>query len=213
MSTRLPGKMPSIQQHLGDVRGVIGTGVFSDYLITLDFAEQEFVLARGALVQGDGSVAYELDHDALISIALTIAGETVMSHVDTGNAGDLSVPARLLSKVRLDGEPFKMRARTASGEFDVTVGTLGGSVRLGGVTIASPEVHFTDRFDWGNIGSGLLSQYVVTIDQTRQRIRLIQGGVSHTQQRVAGMPGAGKGKSRRRYGFMLAMQPGRTIGD
>ncbi len=160
---------------LGDARGIIGLPVLQDAIVTIDFPEERLVLSRGALSPHDGSVAYGLDGDFLITIPLDVAGQAIDAHVDSGSMGGVSLPLRLASRLPLRAPPAVTgRARTMSGEFDVWGATLDGAIRISGVTLDDPELQFNERFAWGNVGSSALKRFVVTIDPTNQRIRLAE---------------------------------------
>jgi len=195
----------AIQHGIGDVCGVMGFPALADYVVTFDFPGRKLRLSKLPLTAADGSVPYTTNGENIPTIDVDAAGERVETHIDTGNAGEISLPRRLAKSFTFSGEPRSARARTASGEFEVLIARIDGEITIAGQTIRDPTVHFNDRFKWGNIGSGLLSRFVVSIDQQNRRIRLTPSGTSPPQpvRRVVAAPGGDP--SRKRYGILAAV--------
>lgn len=189
---------PMLEGGLGRARGIIGLPTFAHCLLTIDYHNDRVLLARGALSQGDGAIAYRLD-DGVPTIDLSIGDVTIDAHIDSGNMGALTLPESVEARVPFASPPqFVGRARTPSGSFDIRRGHLATDVTFAGVTVERPEVNLTDRFSWANIGYMTLRAFVITIDQVNRRVRFAKPGDP--------LPHASATPNRKRYGFMLAVR-------
>ena len=156
-----------------NVQGIIGLPTFYDALISLDYPNQTLTISRGTLGPGKENVGFEFDQGYIIAVDLIVGDQKINTHVDTGNMGTLAIPFKLAEKLPLKSPPRVIgRARTASGEFDIHGAQLKGTIQFSGARFVDPMIHFNKKFDWGNIGSRLLKDYVLTIDQVNQRINL-----------------------------------------
>jgi hypothetical protein len=186
----------SIMSALGDVRGVLGLDCMPNRVVTLDYAKNELRLSRGPLKKGRG--VFECRNDrGIVSVDLSIGGETIPAHLDSGKPGDFSVPSRLKGKLKLKGAPVRAQARTASGAFEMEIATLDGTAHIGPCEVVDPELQMTDRFSHGVIGSRALSRFVVSIDLAGERVKL-----------VPIKEWAPPASEKRRYGMMMAMGDG-----
>lgn len=195
----------AIQQGIGDVQGILGLPVLAGYVLTMDFPNRTLRLSKHGLKDGDGSVVFSRTDHAIPTLTIDVDGQPVEAHLDTGNASELSLPKHLMKKLKIQREPRKAHARTASGEFELLIAQIEGDVEIAGQTIRNPEVHFNDQFKWGNIGSGLLSKFAVTIDQKNNRLRLTPGDGTHegpSRRIVAAPPG---NPNQKRYGILVAV--------
>jgi hypothetical protein len=73
-------------------------------------------------------------------------------------------------------------ARTPQGEAEVRSAVLDGVLKLGKHEWAKPRIDFADLgpmldFDAGNIGSRLLKDFAVTVDQKNHRVRFQRRGI------------------------------------
>ncbi|HKQ50282.1 MAG TPA: aspartyl protease family protein [Phycisphaerae bacterium] len=181
---------------LGDVDGIVGLPAISDRVVTLDFAKKELRLSKEPLPEGDGTVTCWSPHGIPL-LDLSIGGETVPAHLDTGMTRDLSVPSELRDKLTLKGSPTPARARTASGEFELEIATLDGPAEIAGQKIVDPDLEFNKRFEHAVVGTGVLSRFTVELD--------LDGG----RARFTPIPGWKPDPSqKRRYGMMMSMSDG-----
>ena len=154
-----------------NIRGFIGVSLLYETLVSMDFANQEVTISRGAL--GSDATEYYYDQGAYFTVDLKLGDQTLKTHIDTGNAGQIALPLSIAEKLDLQAEPRRIgRAKTISGEFDIYQADLSGNLDFAGQAFESPSVQFNDHFDWGNIGSGMFKDHVLTIDQANRRIRL-----------------------------------------
>jgi S1-C subfamily serine protease len=93
-----------------------------------------------------------------------------------------------------------VRARLVGGNRDIHFARLDGDIEFAGRRYANPEVGFIDpSTGFGNVGSRVLSDFVVSIDQSNELIRF---------RKVAQRPAADSGNAPRRLGVRFRGMPG-----
>jgi hypothetical protein len=166
-------RMPNMQH----IDGVLGFGLFAEYLLTMDYPGKRLRLERGALPQANGAdiLSYETDH-GIPSIELEVGGLKVNAHIDSGNMrGGFTFPSSLVEKLSLAAPPKVVgRGRTTSNEFEIKEATLKGNLHWGRYEFNEPSVTFIDIFKVGNIGSRVLRDFALTFDQKNHRVRIVK---------------------------------------
>jgi hypothetical protein len=167
------------------IQGILGLPLFEGCLLTLDFPERRVRFESGGLPRPDGeTVEYSADeeHDYGVTVTLSAAGVPVKAHLDTGSPALVTLLNKLQKKLPLKGKPQVVgMARTPQGEAEVRSAVLDGVLKLGKHEWAEPRFDFADLgpmldYDAGNIGSGLLKDFAVTVDQKNHRVRFRRGG-------------------------------------
>ena len=155
--------------------GIIGLGLFADYLLTLDFPARVVRISRGELPKADGAeiLDYQVEH-GVPSVELSVGGTTIKAHLDSGNMiGAFVFPTSFVDKLTKASEPLVVgRARSASGEMEIKQVQIKEVVRLGRHEFPDATITFPSLGDTGNVGAKILSQFAVTFDQQHQRVRL-----------------------------------------
>lgn len=161
--------------------GILGMPFFKDHLLTLDFPGERVILESGDLPAPEGEVmAYTSDkeQDYGVTLTLTAAGVPIKAHIDTGSPGFLTLLNEMQAKLPLKGKAKVVgMARTPMGEVEVRAARLDGTLKLGPHEFANPAIDFADfgpmkQYKAGNIGSRLLREFEVTVDQKNKRVRL-----------------------------------------
>ena len=153
--------------------GIVGMPTFRDCLLTLDYGAGEARIQRGELPAADGVRVLEFEGNGTIDVRLEVAGETVLAHFDSGNAGSIKLPGTMEARLPLvAGSEVTRSGRRASGPVEMRGGILDGTVRVGSLAMERPEVMFDDSLVAGNIGRSFLDQGPVTIDLKNGRLRL-----------------------------------------
>ena len=155
--------------------GIIGLGLFPDYLVTLDFPNKVLRIARGELPKADGAeiLDYQSEHGAAV-VELSVGTTKIKAHLDTGNMiGAFVFPTSFAEKLTQASEPKVVgRARSASGDMEIKQVQIKEMVRLGRYEFPDATITFPALGDTGNVGAKILSQFAVTFDQQHQRVRL-----------------------------------------
>ena len=157
------------------VDGILGFGLFSEFLLTLDFPAKRVRLERGQLPKPDGAevLGYETSNGAP-TLELGVGSLKVKGHIDTGNAiAGFVLPESLVKGLPLASEAVVVgRARTVSSEVEIKMARLKDSIRLGPFEFTEPRVVFPALSDDINIGAETFREFVVTFDQKNSRLRL-----------------------------------------
>jgi predicted aspartyl protease len=155
-------------------RGVLSGPMFRGYLLTFDYPRREVIIRKGELPAADRSEIFEYDAGhQLPTLRLSVAGEAIDVHLDTGSGGGIRLPARYAEKLQLMSKPVVVRAsRTIDAKLKTTQARLKGDVRLGRYTLKNPDVWFIEKSPIGDIGYEVLKDYALTLDAKHRRIRL-----------------------------------------
>ncbi len=157
---------------MGTMHGVIGMGLFREYLLTFDMGEGLITISRESLSIDDPTVITYQPSNGHIMIEMDVAGTPVDAHIDTGAMGGFMLPGESLQSFPIMGEPQAGRkARLVGGERDITRAQINGSIRFGGFEFKNETVSFmTPSTGYGNIGGDVFSQMVMPIDQKNHLI-------------------------------------------
>ena len=208
----------------GSTHGVLGVGLFADFLVTFDRGAGHIRLSREALSADEPGV---LGYDAAnsqIGIDIRVAGTPLQAHIDTGSVGDFMLPGKLMQSLPLQQVQATTSARLVGGERDIQFAQLQGNIEFAGLQFENPGIAFmTPAPDAGNIGSGILANYLLVIDQGRHLIAFREPAamaavVADARPRrlgvqFQGMPGAATMRIARVMPGSLAEQAGLRADD
>jgi predicted aspartyl protease len=172
---RAPSRDYNVSTNLPRIDGIIGFGLFSDYLLTLDFPARRVRLERGELPKPDGAEILSFDNSRGIPIVeLNVGSYKVKAHIDSGNTiGGFVLPGALAEKLKFYGSPVTLaRARTITSDVEIKEARLQDSIRLGRFEFAGPTIIFPAVSDDANIGAKVLREFSLTFDQKNRSIRL-----------------------------------------
>ena len=181
------------------IDGVLGFGLFTDYLLTLDFPAHRIRVVAGTLPPPDGTTIVPLTLDRGIpTLPIRIGDRRIDADIDSGSMGGLSVPMAISKDLPLDGKPTVAgHARTVSNEFDIYDAPLKGSAFLGGFELANPTLSFSEVFRVANVGMRVLRDFVLTIDQKTGRMKLARAsglaGAALKEAALDGIAGEARG--------------------
>ena len=155
----------------GRTHGVIGVGMFSDYLVTFDRGAGHIRLSSEELSAGQSGVLAYDPANSQIEIDIDVAGTSTVAHIDTGSMGEFMLPGDMMASLPLTKSDATMKAKLVGGERDIQFAELQGNVEFAGMKFENPNVAFmTPSSGSGNIGSGILANYIVSIDQKNNLI-------------------------------------------
>lgn len=161
--------------NLPRVDGILGFGLFEDYLLTLDFPAKRVRLERGELPRADGAGVLSFESPRGVPVVeLGVGPHKIRADVDTGNTlGGFVMPTALVEKLTPAGAPVTVgRARTVTSDVEIKQVRLKDSIRLGRFEFAEPTVVYPALGDGAIIGSGLLREFNLTFDQKNKSVRL-----------------------------------------
>jgi hypothetical protein len=159
------------------VDGILGLNLFSEFLLTLDYAGKRVRLERGQLPEPDGAevLGYETVN-GVPSVEVGVGGLKLKGHIDTGNTiGAFILPESVVKGLPLASPPVAAGAgTTVSSRVELKAARLKDSIRLGRFEFTEPRVVFPALTDDVNIGSDAFRDFAVTFDQKNKRLRLLK---------------------------------------
>lgn len=167
--TGLPFKDPN------PPRGVLGPYGLAGLLITIDYPHSRLMFARGALPEPDGREIFGWSAEQpLPLVPISVAGQKIDVHLDTGARFGLSLPLSFEKTLPLVAPPIDAgRARTVDQDVAAQRATLKGAMTIGRYTLENPTLMFSALHqDVGNVGPPLLRQFTFTLDPANRRLRL-----------------------------------------
>jgi hypothetical protein len=157
-----------------DVDGILGFGLFAGYTVTFDYPGGRLRIDPTPLPPADGKrvLAYT-DEDGIPSIHIQVDSLDMVAHVDAGSMGGFILPERTLERLPLAAEPKVIgRARTVSNTFEIKGAPLQGTLRIGDLEFAKPDLEFQPIMPDANVGSRVLRDFRLSFDTKNKRIRL-----------------------------------------
>ena len=167
-------RQPRTGPNLPGVDGILGFGLFTDYLLTLDYPGQQLRLARGELPAANGADILRFENSRVIPIVeVSIGDMKVKAHIDSGNiVGNFLLPTELVDKLKLASPAVTVgRAHTVSNDVEIKQATLSDSIKLGSVEFKQPTITFPTPANEMNIGLKTLREFSVTFDQKNRRVK------------------------------------------
>jgi predicted aspartyl protease len=155
----------------GSTHGVLGVGLFTDFLVAFDRGAGHIRLSRESLSADEpGVLAYD-PANSQIGVEIRVAGVPVQAHVDTGSMGEFMLPGEMMQSLPLQEAQTTTGARLVVGERDIRFAQLEGNIQLADLQFENPTIAFmTPAPHAGNIGSGILSNFQLLIDQKNRLI-------------------------------------------
>jgi predicted aspartyl protease len=175
---------PVVPQHAPDKdensvsvpAGTLGFQLFESQLITIDGPQDELFIEAGALPEPDGKgiLGYTLDHTTAV-IPIRLGSLATTAEVDTGGAGEISIPLSLARKLPLD-PPLKPAGAIATSFRSVPLYTakLKGDLVIGSVLFHNPKLLCSELLPYVNLGRDLLRRFRITFDQRNHRLRFVR---------------------------------------
>jgi len=185
----------------GAMQGVLGMGLFRDYLLTYDYGRNEIQVTRDSLSAEEPGVMPYTDVSGHIQIDMDVAGTTLATHVDTGSMVGFTLPIEMKESLALkESGQGAAKAHMVGGNRDVQFGQLEGDIVFAGSRYEDPNVGFMDPSPgYGNVGGRVLGDFVLSIDQENHLIRF---------QKPAHKPVAVASNTPRRLGVQFRGLPG-----
>lgn len=181
---RFHGLVAGAREWREDIDGVLGFNLFSDCLLTFDYPARTLVLEKGTLAPANGvdRIPFEVGESRHPFVDVTIGDVPMRFLLDTGAAQWLTIPKTMAQqKLRFDGPPRPGPTLIwQDHSYPVEAARLAGDVRIGGYVVRRPEILLTPE-ERPLIGSGLLKEFRVTIDQGSKLVRLVRDSAEPIQ--------------------------------
>lgn len=169
-------KLPGMFRGENAPRGVLSAHSFPGLLLTFDFPRDEVILRRGSLPEADGKTVFQYTaEDMFPTITIDVAGVKIPAHLDTGSPSVATIPTSYAERLPLASDLVKVgRGRTVDAEIVIMGAPLKGDLTIGSHRWENPKLHFNERLPVANIGSGILSEFALTLDSGNRRISLVK---------------------------------------
>jgi predicted aspartyl protease len=159
---RKPGEAP--------VMGIIGRDFFKDRLLTVDYPARTISFTSGRLRADQAGVVHYAP-SFRIPVCFTIGCRE--GKVDTGSSESLVIPKALAENIAASPPVHVGSATSANTMFELYEMRLKQPVRISAVTARNQRVVYSEPSDDTiNVGTGFLKDYVLTIDQPHQLLRI-----------------------------------------
>jgi hypothetical protein len=192
---------------MGTMQAVLGMPLFRDALLSLDPNNGRITVSRDSLAaDGPGVFTYRPYAGSAFEFDLTVAGRKVPMVFDTGAPSGFTFPMALKDSLPLKGALREgPSARLVGGTRSQMLGALDGTVQLGELAYANPDVAFmSPSAPHGTIGNAILGDLVLDIDQQHGLIALRKSEAA-AGGRDAAVAGSAKP---RRIGVQFRGMPG-----
>ena len=155
------------------VDGVIGGFFFKNYLLSIDYPKSILKITQGELKKNaDGVILFSKD-SRILSTEISIAGNRLEAHLDSGNSGNIDIPFSLKDKLEFVKEPIEDGIiRTSLASHKRWKATLKGDVVIGNMVYKSPEVNLIEGFEFVNLGFLFFNQSQITIDGLNNLLKI-----------------------------------------
>jgi len=152
------------------IDGILGLGAFENHLLTFDYPKSSLVLSRDALPAS--AMTYKMTPRGVIGVPISVGGETIEAHIDTGNSiGALVVPTALADRLPKIGAPRSAgKASTPISTVDIMEADTNVPVRIGNVTLPVTTITYPSLGAEANLGSRAFASSVLRIDQRNSRL-------------------------------------------
>lgn len=176
------------------IDGILGHQVFQKALLTYDYPASEVRIGFGALTDDMPGVA-PMSTSKRPFVGAEIAGREINVLLDTGSSQGLSLAD--LDRYAAKSPPRMIGLRVGvDGLDELRAARLEGSVRFGAFVLDEPVVF--DATNDNLLGYGVLSDFVVTLDQRRGRVQIIRADGSAIAEPL---------RSPSLYGLDVALEP------
>lgn len=180
----LAADLSRLSSRLGQpLHGILGDNFFDGRVVTIDYPAQRMTIGRSLppLPPGAIEMPFSTANDDVIPIIqdFEINGQRIPVSLDTGSSLAVELYPAAVEKLGLAAVAEKAAAGSitgARGDAAVRKARI-DALTIGGIPVKDVEVTFSARADHGtarlgNIGNGLLKNFVVTFDYTTRRVRL-----------------------------------------
>jgi hypothetical protein len=160
------------------VDGVLGLPFYQNVLLVIDYPAHLLRFSGDTLPRANGQDILALTRVSdFWGVPLQIGEQRFTGVLDTQNSGALNVPPSIAAQLSFDG-PLQVigRGRGAFGVVEIKGGKLATDIQVGRYTLRRPFLDVIqlppDYPNKPNIGSRLLDQFRVSLDQRHARLRL-----------------------------------------
>lgn len=154
-----------------NIDGILAFNLFRHHLLVLDYPHKKVFIGRGRLSSRD-SIRFEAPEGTPV-IEGKLGSELLKIDVDSGDDQELTIPRKLGSNLTFLSPPKVVgHGTSATHSFEIIEAQVKEDLTIGSVVFPSPVVELSELFDNVNIGSRLLSHFVISLDQKHRLLRI-----------------------------------------
>ena len=183
-------RVASIPRNARGVDGLLGLPFFHNVTFTVDYSASKLRITRDTLPEANGKDILPVSHvGPFWGLPIELAGKQFTAVLDTRSTAALSITPKGAEGLPFDGELRVVGRSSGAGlpGADVREGKMKGSARIGAYTFPDPVLSVRELppgFPEGPlVGSRVLQNFVVSLDQRKARIRLARTGSSTIELR------------------------------
>jgi hypothetical protein len=187
-------RVASIPRNARGVDGLLGLPFFQNVTFTVDYPANKLRITRDTLPAANGKDILPVSRvGPFWGVPIELAGKRFSAVLDTRSMAALSITPKGAEGLPFDGELRVVGRSSGAGlpDADVREGKLKGAARIGAYTFADPVLSMRELppgFPEGPlVGSRVLENFVMSLDQRKARIRLARTG--STMIELRGMRG------------------------
>ena len=178
-------RVASIPRNARGVDGLLGLPFFRNVTFTVDYPANRLRVVRDTLPATNGKDILPLTHvGPFWGLPIELAGRQFTAVLDTRSTAALSITPKAAESLPFDGE-IRVVGRSAGAGLpgaDVREGKLKGNAQIGSYTFPDPVLSMRELppgFPQGPlVGSRVLRNFVMSLDQRNARLRLTRTGSS-----------------------------------
>lgn len=148
--------------------GILGREFFGDGLLVIDYPGKllAFTTATGIPSDASNSLGYERP----FRIPVSIAGQRVTGHLDTGANVTAVLPKSLYDLIPASALSTAASGQLTNGSIETSRATIAGTLEIGEARLSRLEVRVSEKFPELLVGAHVLQHYLLAIDQRTQRV-------------------------------------------
>ena len=152
------------------IDGILEVDAFEDFLMTLDYQDQELRLERGELPRPDNIEIFDSDGpDMRPWMPVRVAGQRQRLLIDSGSGSGFTL--NRIDRFPLESERVRVHSSTRINRMERRSGArLDGELRMGGSAFLNPVLIQTP--DTQLFGSEVMKHFEWTFDQRNERVRV-----------------------------------------
>ena len=197
-------RVASIPRNARGVDGLLGLPFFQNVTFTVDYPANKLRITRDTLPATNGKDILPITHvGPFWGVPIELAGKPFTAVIDTRSMAALSITPKVAEPLSFDGELRVVGRSSGAGlpGADVREGKMKGAARIGAYTFPDPVLSVRELppgFPEGPlVGSRVLQNFVLSLDQRKARVRLTRTGSATIELRnmreMAGAPAAQAG--------------------
>jgi hypothetical protein len=176
-------RVAAIPRNARGVDGLLGLPFFRNVTFTIDYPANRFRLSLDTLPAPNGNDVLPISRvGPFWGLPIDLGGQRFTAVLDTRSMAGLSVTPAVAAPLQFDGE-VRVVGRSAGAGLpgaDVKEGKLKGAAKIGAYSFPSPSLSIRELppdFPQGPlVGSRVLRNFAVSLDQRRSRLRLARQG-------------------------------------